>query len=665
MITFSNLIIQNGTLSKNRGIASPSYFEASFKVDKDLNPDLKFYTFSFSFALWCSADYQQSNTPGALAYYDFSPINPSGIVPNQWYDCVWSSNASSYIGKCQIKFNPGVGECTVGVRLFFLSQYDIHGSYKDLTYTNRAKFLKDSINSTTEVDNTANFNDVYSNDRFLKCFVGVNSAVPFEENKFEIVVPNALRFYNMELYGNSPMLSQSAVSLERINVVPDLASNEDTLVRIRVKDISMPPSWTTGLKVYLMLVRVSSTDNSIIRDWNYSLRYIEANSFTGDLDANYGLGTGDVWIAPQTGVTPIGGGEYEVTATLEHSRLTAGGKYRIIHIWRVDNAGLPTEAYPIPGTNIHDFPFITAEFECNDYTPVVPIQGVAISENYICDYLNCYTGSLIATVGERLLSKIKLNFSAYNMDVNRKLDMIEGISSVRTMVWSDTNDFLQNTKHLYTDKLSTREGNTWSNAEDVDIFTVGNSLYLRYHFRLRYDSNERNLATYKSIADVKTAASSTQDWSNRFIYVVHLINIHNIDNNTGEEFRDLITIKQKIFVKGFDMDGSGGELEYTIEDGIPYICNDGDDYNVCVNKPPSSPEAKFITIFESEPYSSLSAKECESFSDVVMPQLTTGEIYDVAEDFVDDEACFNVHVASLPKDRLSRVIGIKKNNTGV
>ena len=70
---------------------------------------------------------------------------------------------------------------------------------------------------------------------------------------------------------------------------------------------------------------------------------------------------------------------------LEHSRLDKNLKYRIIHIWRINNAALPAEDYPILGTNVHDFPFISAQFECNDHTPVLPISGITIDENELCD----------------------------------------------------------------------------------------------------------------------------------------------------------------------------------------------------------------------------------------------------------------------------------------
>ena len=56
MLTFSNINIKPGTLSNNKGIASPSYFECSFEVNKTI-ADLKNINFHLNWCAWVAAGY--------------------------------------------------------------------------------------------------------------------------------------------------------------------------------------------------------------------------------------------------------------------------------------------------------------------------------------------------------------------------------------------------------------------------------------------------------------------------------------------------------------------------------------------------------------------------------------------------------------------------------
>lgn len=663
MLTFSNINIKPGTLSINRGIASPSYFECSFEVNKTI-ADLKNINFHLNWCAWVAAGY----TPGSFSPSDSNygiemGSNTAWITPGTWYLLDFGGSASSYFGRSEIKFTAAGLNTIIGLRVYFINRFDIQGAYKTQTYSNHDKLLKDQYNSTTELNNTASFSDVYSTEKYFKAFFLSYEKTSGDITRFEIPIKNKLRFYNLDVLGNPSPIVNPTVSLER-NSQPvfDLASNEDTLVRIKINEGSLPPGWTTGLKVYLMLIKTSTLDNTVTMESNYSLRYIEALSFTADLDPKYALGTGDIWIAPNTGLTPLGGGDYEITATLEHSRLDKNVKYRIIHIWRINNAALPAEDYPVLGTNIHDFPFISAQFECNDHTPVLPINGVTIDENELCDYLNCYGSSLKATIGERLLSKVKLRFRDYNNDSTREKTMNVGISNVRTFIWSAVAGDPLFYKDVYTDKLSTRNGSTWSNPDGVEVFTNGSDLYIRHNFRLRYDENENALYTVlEQDLNTKIPTTANCNWENKTIFLTYIVSINNKDANTGEDFIDEIWVQQKVYVKGFDPDGTEGELKAEIQDGAKFFCDNGDDYTVCFEKSMYSPAAKFLAIVDKYPYNSGYAGEEESYSSTNLKTSTANEIYDVDEDFVSDVACLKVSLKDLNVNKKYRILGIKKS----
>jgi len=658
MITFSTQAIESGTLSINRAIGSPCLFSARFKIDRDFLSQIESVWFGFRFAPWVQSSYQDSNTYPTDGYYDYNVTDATAIVFGDWYDCQWNGPPSAFLGKMQISFVPSMPDTMVYIRLFFLAQYDNQGVYKDQFYDNRAKLLKDSISSPIELNNTGSFNDVYSTQRYFKCFVYTHEFPGGDVSKTEFSIPNKLRFYNLDIDGNPPLLENNMVQVERGTPQPELASNEDSLVRFRVKDISMPPGWTAGTKVYLYIIKTSGYDNNVIRDWNYSLRYIEANSFTADLPPQYQLGTGDIWIAPNTTLTPLGGGIYEVTASLDHTRLTAGNKYRFIHIWRVDNAALPTEVYPLSG-NIHDFSFISDEFECKDLTPPPAITGVSLVHSKICDYLKCYGGALRVVPGERLISKVRIGFNQYNQDPDRQKGMYESVSSVRISMYLQ-DSFDTNIEHYLYDTTIVRTGGVWQNPSNIEIYDVGADLYITFGYRTRYDTNSLNLYTWNKAFLQKTAATKNQDWRNKTVFIKFEILLNNLTTD-GEELQDLVVVGQKLYVKNFDTT----ELTCiaTDDDGFPvdFLCDTGDDYKLCFKKQSGSPDAKFISLVEQEPYFTAAVEEEDPFSSIVLPQMDSEKLYSADSDFVSDKACVRVSVSSLDIGNNYRVIGIKKD----
>ncbi len=658
-LTLSASQINAGTLSINRAIASPAYFEAEVNTDRPF-ANVNELVSAIQVGLWVQASFSDGVTFPSSGYFEAVPASP---VSGTWYDCGWVGQASAQIGKMQVKWtNLGGGTGTkVTIRLYFLSNYDIQDRYKNLFYDNKTKFLKDAKSSTSILNNNATVSDVYNTPKYFRATLYFKDTA--DSNKLYVhafSIPNKLRFYERDVDNGSPLLETNLLQLDRSGLVSDLITTANTLVRIRVKDNAMPVGWDTGAQVFLFLIQTTDNDSNVQRDVNYQTRYVEATTLTTPLDANYGL-TNGVWIAPNSGITNLGGGIYEVTATIDGSALTNGKKYRIIHVWRSNNAGFPAETYPSGmGVNEHDFSFISNEYSCIDPASVPALGGLTVTENSIKDYLNQYGSYLRVTVAERLISTVAFDTTAYDTDVNRVKTFAQAIKKVKVLFYA-TNLSDPAKMDVFAEFNGTKTTG-WGVDTGLSVTEpTGNSIKVIVGYRTRYEDNMPNLYTLNGTAI--EASLSTQDWRNRDVRIRFDFTLLNTDTN-NQPLEDIFRIEQLIKVKDFDPENLLGFVESSLKDAdgndIPFACAGEGEWTACFTLQPDAYDYKFLGGIERNPFGITTLKEEESFTSPYMTQMTNDILSLVDEDFVLDQACMKIDVTQLNYKNQYRALGIVK-----
>jgi hypothetical protein len=665
MLNLTTPTILPGTLSINRALASPAFFSAEVTTDRNF-ANINELLLGIKLGLWVQATYTDGNVFPSSAFFEAVPNSPTSGV---WYDTDWIGNVSAQPGKMQVMWTDlGGGTGTkISIRFYFLAQYDIQDVYKDIFYNNRDKFLKDSRNSSSILDNNANSSDVYSTPRYFRATLFIRDTADSDKlYKQPFSVANRLRFYERDVNNATPLLQTNLFQLDRGGVVTDLVTTAPTLVRIQVKDVSMPSGWDTGAQVFLFLIQTSDNDTNITRDQNYLTRYVEAVSLTTPLDANYGLSNG-VWTFPNSGITNLGGGIYQVECTIDGSQLVNGKKYRIIHVWRSNNAGFPTEVYPAGmSVNEHDFSFISQEFLCTGPVVVPSLAGVTLTENSISDYLQTYGSYLRVTVAERLLSRIQLDTTAYDNDVNRVKTFLQAIRTIKVLFYSVNADD-SNKLDVFTE-LNATKSVAWSADLGLSVTEpAGNAIRVEFGYRTRYEDNIPNIYTLNGTAI--EPALSNMNWRRRDIRIRIDFTLKNKDANTNADLDDVYRLEQLIKVKDFDPPNTAGELtsELTDENGneIPFACDGEGTWTACFTKQADAYSYKFLGGIEREPYGLVNLKEEESFDS---PHLTTAGndiLSNVDENFVGNVACMDIDVSKLDYRKTYRVLGIKKRVTNL
>lgn len=664
MLTLTTPTILPGTLSINRALASPAFFSAEVDTDRNF-ANINELPLGIKLGIWVQATYTDGNVFPSSAFFEAVPNSPTSGV---WYDADWIGNASSQPGKLQVMWTDlGGGTGTkISIRFYFLAQYDIQDVYKDIFYNNRDKFLKDSRSSSSILDNNANSSDVYSTPRYFRATLFIRDSADSDKlYKQPFSVANRLRFYERDVNNATPLLQTNLFQLDRGGVVTDLVTTTYTTVTVRVQDVSMPLGWQIGAQVFLFLIQTSDNDTNITRDQNYLTRYVEATTLTTPLDSNYGLSNG-VWVYPNTGINNLGGGIYEVTATIDGSQLVNGKKYRIIHVWRSNNAGFPTEVYPSGmGVNEHDFSFISQEFLCTDPVVVPSLSGVTLTENSISDYLQTYGSYLRVTIAERLLSRVILNTDSYDADVNRVKTFLQAIRTIKILIYGYNAD--DPTKMDVFTELNASKSVAWSANLGLTVEEpAGNSLKVEFGYRTRYEDNLPNLYTLNGTTIEPPL--STQDWRNRYVRIRITYNLSNVDTN-GMALNDVFELEQLIKVKDFDLPAMAGELAPTLTDEngneIPFACNGEGTWQACFTKQSDAYSYKFIGGIEKMPYGQTNLKEEESFASPYLPLLQNDILSGVDENFVGNVACMNIDVSKLDYKKKYRAVGIKKRVTNL
>lgn len=664
---------QEETLAQTRAIASPAFAEIEFTITNRVITDIPNINFGIRIGQWVAATYSESGSFPSNGFFEFAG---QAVVATTWYDCAWIGDGAGRIGKLQISFDVGAGtDCKVRLRLYFIAGFDINATFKNVFYNNTDHLLKDAQNSGNLLDNNSSSNDVYSVQKSFAISVWVKDTSDNSNSRQSYKFVNQLRFFNNDVLGSAPIyLSQTNYPdfLERPLATPvtTLSTQADTHVKLRFLEqpaLAGCLNWHLNCEVYAYLIEINGTNSAQTFLQNYNLQYCEAQTGTTPLNPNYEIGNSGVWKAPFTSLVPLGGGFYECTLNIDKNFINTNKRYRIISVVRIFGTCLPLPTYDTGLVKFHDFSFISQEYICDSESTCLPIPTLVFDDNNISDYLKTYNSALRVSPGERLRSRVKVNFSNYDLDPNRDFSVATSGSYGLNYVHVKTYIESGSKKHVYGTWIANKSGAVFVSPPELQVAFVGNSVDVFFDFRARYESWFQNLQT--EIGDVPYPPEITMNWIGKTVFVEFTFAILNKSTLTGEDIYDYIVVRQKVQVRDFDVEGSQGDLIpiFKKQDNTPllYICEGDSKIKACFQTTSADGTENFIAMIDESPFGIDYLKEEESYvSGAGLSQMET-PLLETVDEFFDngtDTACCFINTKTFKAGEKKYLIGYRKRN---
>jgi len=424
-------------------------------------------------------------------------------------------------------------------------------------------------------------------------------------------------FYNRNYLDAPPYFENPVWELKRSAVsVSNLSATTNTDVLFKIDSATLPT------KVLAWIIRTDKTDNNVTMFDNYEANFCDI--LTGD--PSIGV---DKIVGPVIDIALIAGTTYKIGFSLDGSKLTNLGKYRLI-------------AIVYDKTNAKTNSFISDEYTV-DESPCFNGEGfnaIASLDDYNRQFLG---NNLECAIEERMRSKIKLYypFNKWKNDIFNRLGLTVGndirryLTQVIVTIF-DTNvdptfGIIQN---VYDYKSSTKYGTNSYTAQDGLTMNFGNTwAQFIYEWRNRFESNIDCIGTLVNGVPVLPVLG-TQYWGGKTLTVRWSFYFTYDDYNSP--FTDEVVFNQQIRVK--DYSGvtvshlNSGRTEY---DSVVDFCQGEEpcfgsiiggaltDRKLIVNVTPKDGNINTLN-------------EAEVWAGNQLEQLTTDEVTSEDEDYITD-----------------------------
>ena len=506
--------------------------------------------------------------------------------------------------------------------------------YDETTYQNAAyqsnhnKLLMDMKTATSELTiGTVNnyFNSLASNLTMNLLIEKPNqihapSTYLYTDNASPIFAsPWGVGFYNRNKVNDPPYFSNPVWELTRSAVaVTNLSATTNTEVLFKIDSATLPT------KVLAWIIRTDKNDNNVTMFDNYEANFCDI--LTGD--PSIGV---DKIIGPVVDIALVSGTTYKCGFSLDGSKLTNLGKYRLI-------------AVVYDKTNAQTNSFISDEYSV-DENPCFDGNGfdaIASLDDYNRQFLG---NNLECAIEERMRSKLKLFYPFYKWknDIYNRLGLTVGndirryLTQVIVTIFDTSVDpsfgIIQN---VYDYKSSVKYGFNSYTAQDGLTMNFDNTwAEFIYEWRNRFEQNVDCIGTL--INGIPTVpVQSNQYWGGKTLTLSWKLFFTYDDYNSP--FTDEVIFNQQIRVKDYsDLTIShlnSGRTEY--DEVVDFCQGEEPCFGSIIDG--SLTDRKLIVNITPKDGNINTLNEAEAWEGNQLNQLTTDEITDEDEDYITESA---------------------------
>jgi hypothetical protein len=427
------------------------------------------------------------------------------------------------------------------------------------------------------------------------------------------------RFYNQNESSATPYFENPVFELTRSAVaVTNLSASTNTDVLFKID------SATTPTKVLAWIIRTDKFDNNVTMFTNYEANLVEVE--TGGI----GIGT-DKIIGPVIDIALVSGTTYKCGFTLDATKLTNLGKYRLIAIV-YDNANSQVNSFISDEYSVDESPCFNGD----------GFDAIASLDDYNRQFLG---NNLECAIEERMRSKIKLYypFNKWKNDIFNRLGLTVGndirryLTNVIVTIYDTNYDpsfgIIQN---VYDYKSSNKYGVNSYTAQDGLTMSFGNTwAEFVYEWRNRFESNLDCIGTLVNGVPV-VPVQGTQYWGGKTLTVRWSLFFTYDDYNSP--FTDEVIFFQQIRVKDYSditvkhYSNGSGRTEF---DSVVDFCQ-GEEPCFASVIGSLLADRKLIVNVTPKDGNINTLNEAETWAGNQLTQLTTASVTDEDEDYYTD-----------------------------
>jgi len=426
-------------------------------------------------------------------------------------------------------------------------------------------------------------------------------------------------FYNRNKVNDTPYFSNPVWELTRsAATVTNLSATTNTDVIFKINSATVPT------KVLAWIIRTDKNDNNVTMFDNYEANFCDI--LTGD--PSIGV---DKIIGPIIDIVLDSGSTYKVGFSLDGSKLTNLGKYRLI-------------AVVYDKTNTQTNSFISEEYTV-DESPCFDGNGfdaIASLDDYNRQFLG---NNLECAIEERMRSKIKLYypFNKWKNDIFNRLGLTVGndirryltqvIVTIYDTSFNPSYGIIQN---VYDYKSSVKYGLNSYTAQDGLTMNFGSTWSeFVYEWRNRFENNIDCIGTLINGIPV-LPVQAKQYWGGKTLIVSWRLFFTYDDYNSP--FTDEVVFNQQIRVKDYSGLTIGhlnsGRSEY---DSVVDFCQGEEPcFGSIING--ALTDRKLIVNITPKDGNINTLNEAESWSGNQLEQLTTDEVTNEDEDYITESS---------------------------
>ncbi len=520
--------------------------------------------------------------------------------------------------------------------------------YPDSALQNNRRFIYNVKNASGALQNSAS--SAYNESRLHRQTVWFYNPAANEWSRFKAQKAFSLRYFNSEvLAAPATIVHDFTFELKRsASVVTNLSASEITDLTLRFQT-----NYTGGdLRLMLWAFRLDANDNSQFFWQNAKADLAVVNTFAlpGPLPAPPTAGflaTNEIFTAPSNQPNEAPAGFWTADCKIIPTNLVSGARYRLIAV-----------VHNLNGSQFDSHSFVSPEYRVDALPSVCPPDIDAD----LSDYLYVYGNNLIVSPQERIKGRVRFMGDIYDA-CRVPLALRQKSKSIEITAYSLNGGY----KHVHDSILLVRDlfGNwvnpTLSTAPRYVVLTEdgpGNWLQIEYFFRVRYEANLYNLATYlASDNTLQPIPLDNQDWTNKRIYLEYKLTIENSPIPLYGIGQDILIFTQQIYCH--DYDDNCLDIQFSYPNGTPVttICDFETQFRACVTNCRPDPDL-FIAGIDRNVYAQERFREGESFSGV-LPQLLQPPFVSV-DDVFDPDACATINVQLLEIETKYRFVAIRK-----
>ena len=489
-------------------IASPEIFNHDIRTNKTLPTaggcTLALRPVSF---IDSALSPETANLPGDV-YYKIDlpnsfnpPVAPGYVTYTAGFYCLQPHFANLKHYFIQVNFYKyGGNRLGFNVIVKWINLHDFTQYLGTGTTDNKFKLIKDSAISNAILDNNSNPNDVYNYTKQFRVALWFKDTDGYVSSYVSKHAGSPLRFYNRDL--NNTVLSNftnPVFSLYRCSdsEVTTLSNTQSTNLRF---DIDY--SGLTIDESLVMAIRTDTTNNVTDFITNYAMNYKET-SFLADVltDPTWLFVPNIANVLPTDVIIATAGNNdtgshYDYGVTID--MLPLNSKWRFITVLNCT----------ITAVSGHKFSFISDEYVVQDcgcwLSPNLLKNGIYDLNSFLGDYAG-------VAPQERLKSRVEFDIAQY--DIDNAIPFASALKNVRIKVYSEQS----NVKHVYYDKVVTRDiYGSFILPSDISL-TFGTECVLIFSYRARYENDVPNL--YSEVGGISQAPLSVMSWIGKTIHL--------------------------------------------------------------------------------------------------------------------------------------------------